>query len=64
MVPLSEFINEHQVLASKSHEIVSGTIGLFEKHGVAAITGRASTKRDLENRIDLFRQLFRSVIDA
>lgn len=62
MVPLSEFKEHQPLLKSKAPEVISRTIKLFETEGVAAMTGRASTKKDLENRIDMFRQLFRNVI--
>lgn len=62
MVPLSEFADQHPLLISKGGEIVAKTIELFEHEGVAAMTGRASTKKDLENRIGLFRELFRNVL--
>jgi len=63
MVPLSEFIEKHEQLIQHSEEIVNRTIELIEREGVAAITGRASTKKDLENRIDLFRQMFKSIFE-
>jgi len=64
MVPLSEFEPDFARLIEKREEIVSRTIGIIQQEGVSAITGRASTKRDLENRIDLFRTLFRSVLQG
>lgn len=63
MVSLSEFIGEHTTLANKAVEVIERTKKLFKTEGVSAMTGRASTKKDLENRIDLFRQLFKSVLD-
>lgn len=63
MVPLSEFVDEHDRLRGQSGKIVQRTIELFEREGVSAITGRASTKKDLENRIELFRTLFRAVVE-
>ncbi len=64
MVPLSEFADKHHILKDRSAQIVQKTIELFAQEGVAAVTGRASTKRDLENRIDLFRQIFRSQVEG
>lgn len=64
MVPLSEYLDKHEQLKDRSDQVVAETIQLFEREGVAAITGRASTKKDLENRIDLFRQLFRRVLEC
>ena len=60
MVPLSEFSEKHHLLKARAPQIVQKTIDLFVSEGVAAVTGRASTKRDLENRIDFFRQIFRA----
>lgn len=62
MVSLSEFVPDFERLVSQKEEVVSGTIELIEREGVAAITGRASTKKDLENRIELFRALFSRVL--
>lgn len=64
MVSLSEFVDKHEQLLQHKEEILTKTIELIEKEGVAAITGRASTKKDLENRIDLFRKLFKFVIEG
>lgn len=64
LVPLSEFVDDFPRLVEKREQIVLRTIELLEKEGVSAITGRASTKRDLENRIDMFRQLFRDVLSS
>lgn len=62
MVPLSEFQAHHEYLILKSDLVIEKTIELFQSEGVSAMTGRASTKKDLENRIDIFRKLFSSVL--
>jgi hypothetical protein len=62
MVSLCEFEEEFHILLKKKVEILELTKQLFNAEGVSALTGRASTKADLDNRIDLFRQLFRSVL--
>jgi hypothetical protein len=62
MVSLSEFQEHHEILAQRADQVIKKTMDLFDDVGVSAMTGRASTKKDLENRIDLFRQLFSSVI--
>lgn len=62
MVPLSEFQSEFSKLVNKREQIITSTISLIQREGVSAITGRASTRTDLENRIDLFRKLFRSFV--
>lgn len=64
MVPLSEFGGHYPRLIDKREEIVRRTIEIIQREGVSAITGRASTKKDLENRIGLFRDLFRSMLEG
>lgn len=64
MVPLSEFVPQFDRLIEKRHIIVQRTIEIIQEKGVSAITGRASTKKDLENRIEIFRNLFQSVLEV
>ncbi|MDZ4055367.1 MAG: DUF262 domain-containing protein [Polynucleobacter sp.] len=63
MVSLAEFIEHSELLQARREIILVRTIELIQKVGVSAITGRASTKSDLENRIDLFRILFRTALE-
>jgi hypothetical protein len=58
MVPLSEFRDQFDKLERQKDYILTATIDTFETKGKAAITGRASTKADLENRIGIFRNIF------
>ena len=62
MVPLSEFRDRFDELILQKDYILEATIDAFERNGKAAITGRASTKADLENRIDIFRNIFVSAL--
>ncbi|WP_205522990.1 DUF262 domain-containing protein [Photobacterium sp. Alg240-V54] len=62
MVSLSEFTDEFDRLIEKKDFIIRQTIDLFESQGISSVTGRASTKADLENRIDFFRQIFASAL--
>jgi Protein of unknown function DUF262 len=62
MVPLSEFVPDFPRLEARRDQIVQRTINLIQSKGVASITGRASTKKDLENRIEMFRSLFHEVL--
>ena len=64
MVPLSEFDQHFGTLANRRDVVLQKTVELIEREGVSAITGRASTKKDLENRIKLFRSLFRATLEA
>jgi len=49
-------------LINNKDKIKDLTINLFNTKGVAAFTGRASTKVDLENRINYFKEVFKSVL--
>lgn len=64
MVALSYF-DEHQqkILILKKDLIISETKKLFETKGTSALTGRASTKQDLIDRIDYFKQIFQMAIN-
>jgi len=64
MVPLSEFFEQHGILSNLSEDIVNRTKELFQREGVAAITGRASTKKDLEAKIAFFRNIFKSALEG
>lgn len=58
MVPLSEIVDRHDELVAIAPKIVEATRNMFTIKGVAAFTGRASTRKDLADRIDMLRQLF------
>lgn len=64
MVPLSELASRHVELVAKRHSIVEATRQIFLEKGVAAATGRASTRKDLENRIEMIRELFNEHLAA
>jgi len=58
MVPLSELAASHTDLIAHAPAILEATRQLFIEKGAGTVTGRASTRKDLENRIDMFRTLF------
>jgi hypothetical protein len=60
MVPLSEFEDDFEKLISNKEKVIKLTKKLFDDEGVSALTGRASTKKDLEGRIEHFRQVFKN----
>ena len=62
MVALSKYISEADKLIDNKSQIIELTKKLFEEEGVSALTGRASTKVDLENRIYFFRNIFKTVV--
>ncbi len=62
MVPLCEFQDTFDLLVDRRIDILESTKQLFRDEGISALTGRASTKADLINRMELFRNLFRDVL--
>lgn len=62
MIPLSEFADHFTTLVAAKTQIAQQTIEAINRLGPTAFTGRASTKKDLENRITIFRNIFRSVL--
>lgn len=63
-VPLSEFVPHFEELVAKRTAVVQKTIEVIQREGVSAITGRASTRKDLANRMDLFRKLFKETLES
>lgn len=63
MVGISNFYGKYHLLVEHRDEIIEKTILLFEDKGVAALTGRASTKQDLEDRISYFTEIFQNILD-
>ncbi|WP_170067824.1 DUF262 domain-containing protein [Flavipsychrobacter stenotrophus] len=59
MVSLAEFSDNFDILVRNKDKIIEGTKQLFREKGISAMTGRASTKKDLIDRIDYFRQIFK-----
>lgn len=59
MVSLAEFSENFDILIRNKDKIIEGTKELFREKGVSAMTGRASTKKDLIDRINYFRQIFK-----
>lgn len=62
MVALASYQEHYPLLISKKTEIIRLTIDLFVSKGVSAFTGRASTKKDIEDKIDYFKEVFQSLV--
>jgi hypothetical protein len=61
MIPLSEFPDKFSTIVEARDLVVRRTNEAIHRLGGAAFTGRASTKKDLENRMSVFRDIFSSV---
>ena len=64
MVSLSKYIEHGDKLLNRADLVITDTIELFETKGVSAMTGRASTKKDFESRIQYFDELFKGIVTA
>lgn len=64
MVGLSRHTDSEQNLMAKSVQIIEKTQELFETHASGTFTGRGNSRKDIENRIDLFDQMLDSVLRA
>jgi hypothetical protein len=62
MVGLSRHTESEADLILNSEQIVEKTRALFETHSSGTFTGRGNSKKDIENRIDLFDQMLNSVL--
>lgn len=64
MVSLSEMLEDGENLIRAKDKIIELTKETITKEGLSVFTGRASTKKDLETRIDLFRTLFKKALEG
>ncbi|HZW13799.1 MAG TPA: DUF262 domain-containing protein [Noviherbaspirillum sp.] len=54
-------LDKKDVLVAKKTDVIGATIGLFEKFDLATFTGRKSTKKDLLDRLTLFRDMLAGI---
>jgi len=62
MVSLSKRLDQADALVDHADEIIEATKALFGSHPEGTFTGRGNTKKDVENRIDLFGTMLDEVI--
>lgn len=62
MVSSSNYLDHRDLLISLKSRIIDATADMFATHPPGTFTGRANTKKDIQNRIELFDKLFRTVI--
>ncbi len=62
MVALSNHLNESSVLANRRDQIISHTKQLFENNPPGTFTGQKNTKKDVQQRIDLFDAMLTQVL--
>lgn len=61
MVGLSGFLQEKQKLTEAREVIIEKTKDLFRQHEAGTFTGRGNTKKDIEDRINLFSRMIQTV---
>jgi Protein of unknown function DUF262 len=54
-------LHKSRRLIDRRNDVISGTTGLFETHDPATFTGRKSTKKDLLERLKLFRDMLAGI---
>lgn len=64
MVSLSERLADKEKLLKAKEMIIELTKKAITQEGLSVFTGRASTKKDLENRIELFRNLLNEALEG
>lgn len=62
MVSFSERLDDYNLIVNSKESILKQTIEIFNAKGVSSFTGRASTKKDIELRVNDFRQILINVI--
>jgi len=62
MVSLSRHLDASARLLGRAEAVLDATKALFAEHPTGTFTGRGNTKRDVENRIDLFGAMLDQVI--
>ncbi|MFZ2640405.1 MAG: DUF262 domain-containing protein [Verrucomicrobiia bacterium] len=62
MVGLSAYLDQSKQLVHKQQDVVVGTMNLFQAHEDGTFTGRGNSKKDVENRINLFKGLLATVL--
>lgn len=64
MVSLSKRLDASESLVDRANQISEATKALFEAHPRGTFTGRGNTKKDVQNRIDLFGAMLDQVISG
>lgn len=62
MVALSNHLKESGVLANRKDQIITHTKQLFENNPLGTFTGQKNTKKDVQQRIDLFDGMLTQVL--
>ncbi|MQY45955.1 DUF262 domain-containing protein [Rhizobiales bacterium RZME27] len=62
MIGLSEVLRYGSQLVERKSDVLKATKRLFIRHPDGAFTGRANTKQDLKDRIDLYRAMLRDIL--
>jgi hypothetical protein len=62
MVGLSRMLNFARVLYERRESVLNETKSLFSAHPQGTFTGQGNSKRDVQNRIDLYEQMLLSVL--
>ena len=64
MVSASNHLDQRDLLIHRKSRIINATAEMFATHPPGTFTGRANTKKDIQNRIELFDRLFITAISG
>lgn len=62
MVGISKHLDKAAKLVERKDDLVEGTKQLFETHEPGTFTGRGNTKKDVQERIDLYDELIQKIV--
>jgi hypothetical protein len=64
MVALSRNLKHAELLAQRKDAVLEGTKRLFEGHPEGTFTGRGNTKADVNERIELYADMLRDIVQS
>jgi uncharacterized protein DUF262 len=62
MVGISRHLEKESELVNKKDSVIDATRGLFKTHEPGTFTGRGNTKKDVQERIQLFDQMIQALV--
>lgn len=62
LVGLSQYVERADLLIEKKHLVIDGTKKLFATHPAGTFTGQKNTKKDVQDRLEIFRDMLGDVL--
>ncbi len=61
LIGISKHLGRKELMIERKELVIEATRKMFERVGLSAFTGRANTKRDVEERLNIFSNMLESV---